>query len=496
MHDGTHDDATAAAPAVSLIVPVHDVEEYLDECLASIAAQSIFERLEVVLLEDGSTDRSGEIAEAFAARHANVTVVRQDNVGLSRARNLGLSLTTGPFVAYLDSDDVLPPRSIEQRLDAMLKHNADLVIGGVEMFPTTHELEWARYAGPGQTVVVDDLTATPDLVTSGMVSNRLFRRADLERADVAFPEGRSFEDAWVSVPLLLRARRIVLVGDSVYGYRQRNGSIMSTALTTPANYLSCADLGDHLLAIARTLGPVRVRLVQRYLLHFVSAFVVSAPRVMDGPLLDEVQRRFAVLFADVPDDLLHESVPDDELRTAVLALRDLPPAPEPAPTTTATAPRVTRAVVTRTAIKDTASGEALVVHVTARVPAPRGLTAVPVLRLRHAPGRTVALVEQARPRGSGADPRTRDYRAVIPLRRLTAGRSRLQVVLVTADGRSAAALRPAPGFDTEVRVVHRSDIVRCLPEGRRVVVERRIRRGARIRGRLRSFGSRRALRTR
>src|SRR3954469_3268168 len=99
-------------PRVSVVVPIYNVEAYLRECLESLADQT-FEDLEVIMVDDGSTDGSAAIAEAFAARDARFILITQANGGLSAARNTGIDVATGEFLAFVDSDDVVAPNAYE-----------------------------------------------------------------------------------------------------------------------------------------------------------------------------------------------------------------------------------------------------------------------------------------------------------------------------------------------------------------------------------------------
>src|SRR3954470_10398453 len=117
-------------PRVSVVVPIYNVEPYLRHCLDSLAAQT-FTDLEVVMVDDGSTDRSAEIARAYSARDPRFRLVRQPNRGLSAARNTGIDATGGEFLAFVDSDDVVAPTAYEQLVDALDASGSDLATGNV-----------------------------------------------------------------------------------------------------------------------------------------------------------------------------------------------------------------------------------------------------------------------------------------------------------------------------------------------------------------------------
>src|SRR5205085_2446307 len=115
-------------PRVSVVVPIYNVEHYLEECLESLAAQT-FQDLEVVMVDDGSTDGSAAIAEAFAARDPRFKLMTRPNGGLSAARNTGLEAATGEFLAFVDSDDVVAPDAYEKLVATLDKTGSDFAAG-------------------------------------------------------------------------------------------------------------------------------------------------------------------------------------------------------------------------------------------------------------------------------------------------------------------------------------------------------------------------------
>src|SRR3954447_16249370 len=115
-------------PRVSVVVPIYNVEDYLAECLESLAAQT-FEDLEVIMVDDGSTDGSAAIAESFAARDPRFKLVRRVNGGLSAARNTGIEAATGEFLAFVDSDDLVAPDAYEKLVGTLDKTGSDFASG-------------------------------------------------------------------------------------------------------------------------------------------------------------------------------------------------------------------------------------------------------------------------------------------------------------------------------------------------------------------------------
>ena len=120
----------ARNPLVSVVVPVYQVEDYLAECLDSLLQQA-YRRLEIVVVDDGSTDRSAQIARAYADRDERIVMVRQDNAGLGAARNTGLDHCTGDLVTFVDSDDLVPPAAFLRMVRTLEQSGSDFVVGAV-----------------------------------------------------------------------------------------------------------------------------------------------------------------------------------------------------------------------------------------------------------------------------------------------------------------------------------------------------------------------------
>lgn len=114
---------------ISIIVPVYNVEQYLDRCIDSILKQS-FKDYEVILVDDGSRDDSGKICDAYASKYNNFHVIHKENAGLGHARNSGLDIATGKYIVFVDSDDYLCPDMLDIMYNQMIEHKADTCIGG------------------------------------------------------------------------------------------------------------------------------------------------------------------------------------------------------------------------------------------------------------------------------------------------------------------------------------------------------------------------------
>lgn len=115
------------SPLISVIIPVYNVEKYLHRCLDSVIEQT-YKNLEVILIDDGSTDHSGEICDDYAAKDVRIHVIHQENQGVSAARNKGLDTAKGEYIAFVDSDDYILPEMYAKMLECIIENNVDFCV--------------------------------------------------------------------------------------------------------------------------------------------------------------------------------------------------------------------------------------------------------------------------------------------------------------------------------------------------------------------------------
>nr|WP_218910374.1 glycosyltransferase family 2 protein [Nocardioides thalensis] len=210
---------------VSVVVPAYDVAAYLPACLDSLLAQT-HRNLEVVVVDDGSPDDSGAIAEEYAGRDPRVRVVHIVNRGLGGARNEGLRHVRGDVIGFADSDDVVPPGAVAALVGQLRRTGADLVTGDVARLegPAGAEqlrpIRWMRRLHKDRSAVV--IEQQPELLGDVFAWNKLFRREFWEGAGLSWPEGVRYEDQPAMTEAYVRARRIGVVPDVVYHWRIRD----------------------------------------------------------------------------------------------------------------------------------------------------------------------------------------------------------------------------------------------------------------------------------
>ncbi|MBD0747680.1 glycosyltransferase [Streptomyces sp. CBMA152] len=217
---------TAAAPRLSVVVPVHNVAAYLEECLASLAAQTMG-ALDVVVVDDGSSDDSPRIAQEFTRRDARFRWLRQPHAGLSAARNTGVAHTAPgtEYLAFADSDDVLAPDAYARLTSSLDASGSDFASGNVWRLDAWGRRQAWQYRWLTADRPRTHITRDPRLLTDRVAWNKVFRRSFWDRHAFSFPVGRLYEDTPVVIPAHFLADAVDVVSEHVYYWRVREGSI-------------------------------------------------------------------------------------------------------------------------------------------------------------------------------------------------------------------------------------------------------------------------------
>ena len=204
---------------ISVIVPVYNVEPYLPQCLDSILAQT-YSDLEILLIDDGSTDRCGEICDQYAARDPRIRVFHTENRGLSAARNLGLDHAQGDYIGFIDSDDWIEPDMYEVLLQTAEGTEADIVECGVfrefkDKTLVVEKKQKLKIQDPIQALLREDI--------SNGVWDKLWKRSCFNI--IRFPEGRINEDIATTYRIIKTINSAVVITAAKYHYRYRENSL-------------------------------------------------------------------------------------------------------------------------------------------------------------------------------------------------------------------------------------------------------------------------------
>ncbi len=210
-------------PLVSIIIPVYKVEKYLKDCVDSVRNQT-YANLEIILVDDGSPDRCGQMCDQYAAEDSRISVIHKVNGGLSDARNFGMKRSKGEYLCFVDSDDILHQDAILIMLKNALEKEADLVCGSHQSFLDGTSPGVGKIGSTP--VILERISAIESFVQKDWGAwGKLYRREIHD--GIWFPFGKIHEDEAIMLQILDRCERIVCLDDELYCYRQRGGSITS-----------------------------------------------------------------------------------------------------------------------------------------------------------------------------------------------------------------------------------------------------------------------------
>ena len=308
-------------PEISVIVPVYNVAPYLAACMDSLLAQT-FRDFEIVLIEDGSTDDSREIAEAYEAKDARVRLVEHRwNHGVTAAHNLGLEVSRGRYVAFADSDDLVTPDYLSLLHLAAEQQQADIVQGGFQQFT----------AEPGDGAVAA-WTDVPLMLSDAILDRlhrfapsvrlhiapwcKLYRRSFLDEHHMVFYDMPVADDVCFHLQGLLVAERYAVLPNPLYHYRVRAGSIASVKGTKRIERYAVAlaraleQFGRWMEQEPRLAGADLQRRISRVLYLFFMSWVVE----QGGISLQDMYERCQQALASEPHARLFDAMLYDELR--------------------------------------------------------------------------------------------------------------------------------------------------------------------------------------
>ena len=206
---------------ISIIVPVYNVEEFLNQCIKSVLDQS-YKKLEIILVDDGSTDRSGKICDRYQMTDARIKVIHKENGGLSDARNTGLRLAKGKYYSFIDSDDYISSEMIQTMFDSLKRNQCDIAVCNMIRFVDV--VDSVKFYYPTEREQVLAGTERFQTLNQPSVCNKLFCSELFN--NIKFPKGKYYEDTYVYHELLYQAKKIVLTGKDSYWYRARPDSIV------------------------------------------------------------------------------------------------------------------------------------------------------------------------------------------------------------------------------------------------------------------------------
>ena len=290
-------------PIVSVIVPIYNVQEYLIGCLESISNQTIKD-IEIICVNDGSTDESGSLLETFALKDNRIRVVHQKNKGPGSARNVGLDMAKGEYIAFCDSDDYWHPCFLEKLLPLFNQYNADVV--GAKLIHTSEKYKlqfkdlsfFKSKIFVSETPMVDFLRITK--IPTG-IHMKVYKRTVIDK--LRFVPHNHYDDVAFTTLLMLQIRKIIITNYPLYFYYDNPDSIMRTSFTLN-KVESYVKLIRHISSEIKQKEPQYFNLIRKNLLNkrfkmMVNQAIKKQSNINSRIILfDSIQKHVKELYAE------------------------------------------------------------------------------------------------------------------------------------------------------------------------------------------------------
>lgn len=297
-------------PLVSVVIPVYNVERYLEECLNSVLRQT-YQPIEIIAINDGSTDRSPDILHQYEQKYRNLKVLHQENQGNSVARNRGIEEATGKYIYFLDSDDYILPETIENLVGAMEEHDLDLVRFAAEPFLDRVDYkdfninlyDYSKFFEEGKVYNKEEFLRANIRGFSPSPCLYLLKRDLLIRNEIRFQSGIMHEDELFSLLVYLNTNRAMYDANFYYKRRYRSGSLMTSQREKILkSFDSYCKLVEHIYQLRKTYNRqaesklIKSRLKSIYISLYYKQVDINykRKRLAELPGINSFEKRYYV----------------------------------------------------------------------------------------------------------------------------------------------------------------------------------------------------------
>lgn len=284
---------------VSIVVPIYNVEQYLEKCVESICRQT-YENLEIILVNDGSPDQCGQMCEEYAKKDNRIKVIHKKNGGLSDARNSGVKLATGKYLLFVDSDDYIAKDLVEKTVTVAEKNNCDMVLYDY-YYVEPDNVEIRSTIVPANKVISLEQEHTLLLAATSACA-KLFNREFYVKANCPFPQGIYFEDLATTSIFFMRAKRVFYLKEPLYYYINRENSIMTGKNFEKSSHDKLVAL-EHILSAYKKEGKYEEYRQELEYLVFANEYFepskVLALAGEDGEYLEKYRKYMYETFPDI-----------------------------------------------------------------------------------------------------------------------------------------------------------------------------------------------------
>ncbi len=275
-------------PKVSVIIPVYNVEKYLRQCLDSVVSQTMHD-IEIICVNDGSTDSSGRILEEYSLKDNRIVVINQENAGQSTARNKGLKIAAGEYIAFLDSDDYMEPDLCELAYNKAKQTGADIAMYFFDTFGEDYMNVSAIDNIPDDEIVIRDRKIDAVNDNNNVIWNMLYNRLFLEKHDILFLENVIFEDVHFSIKCACLCNKISVLRKRLVHYRIGCG--YSTDIKQSYKRMQRVELYRHMIDDLRKIDSspdFLVKLYQKKWDSLYATYYYGIPRNLRKKMLKSI----------------------------------------------------------------------------------------------------------------------------------------------------------------------------------------------------------------
>ncbi|WP_270504404.1 glycosyltransferase family 2 protein [Eubacterium limosum] len=271
---------------ISVIIPVFNVEKFLKKCVDSVVNQT-YRNLEIILVDDGSTDNSSKLCDKFKKKDSRIVVIHKKNGGLSDARNIGISKASGKYISFVDSDDFVNLDMYEILHNELVNNGADIAVCGFFECYKNKRIE-NGFSNKDKCI----LTSKEAIVNLDkifpMAWNKLYKKEIF--SDIKYPVGKYNEDTFIILKILMKAERIVITNKKLYYYVKRNDSIMTEKFNI--KHLDIIEAWKENLKIVKNSFPDIVDLIE-------SRYINSYFQVLDKIILADQIDEYLDIYTDI-----------------------------------------------------------------------------------------------------------------------------------------------------------------------------------------------------
>ena len=282
---------------VTVIIPVYNVEMYLPLCINSILKQT-YQNLEIILIDDGSTDDSPGICDTYALKDNRIKVIHQQNQGAAVARNTGLENATGEYIVFVDSDDFINEKMIEKLYIALKQTDSDLSICNFK-----YTSENGKEIDLKETDIKNEVLYTEEIIDKLfqnnncgyiVIWNKMYKK-DLWK-QIRYPVGVIYEDEAVIHHIFSKCKKVATIPDELYYYRQVSGSIMNSE-RNEKNLDKYLALADRLMFLKSAVSKENIRkLAYQYWYHYLDDYYYFSKRNRNSARLKQMKKTLLSVY--------------------------------------------------------------------------------------------------------------------------------------------------------------------------------------------------------